>query len=136
PRKDPNNWGPSAGLAWNVSRDNKTVIRAGAGIYYDTHLFVTRLKERSLLGPLGNGRLPVPGSLVPNPIANLPGAPLGQPLNFTNGPTAFTGTHLVAILPAVRAGLSQRLGNTFNTDLSVRNIELAKSGTDLIAGDF
>ena len=135
-RKDPNNWGPSAGLAWKVSGDNKTVIRAGAGIYYDTHLFVTRLKERSLLGPLGNGRLPVPGSLVPNPIPNLPGVPLGQPLSFTSGPTAFTGAHLMAILPAVRAGLAQALGNTFNTDLSVRNIELAKSGTDLIAGDF
>src|SRR5205085_10864837 len=87
------------------------------------------------LGPIGNGRLPVPGSLVPNPIPGLTGAPLSQPLSFTNGPTGFTGAHLVAILPAVRAGLAQRLGSTFNTDLSIRNIELAKSGTDLIAGD-
>jgi hypothetical protein len=135
-RKDPNNWGPSAGFAWNVSNDNKTVVRGGAGIYYDTHLFVTRLKERGALGPLGNGRLPIPGSAIPNPIPGIPGVALGQPLHFTTGPTGFTGAHLVAILPALRGALAQQLGNTYNTDLSVRNIQLAKSATDLIAPDF
>ncbi len=137
PRKDPNNFAPSLGFAWNVSGDNKTVIRAGAGLFYDTHLFVTRLKERSLLSPLGNGRLPIPGSAVPNPIPNIPGVPLGQPLQFTTGPTLFTGNLLMAILPSARAALAAQLGsNTNNTSLAVRNIELAKSGTDLIAPDF
>ena len=60
-RKDPNNIGGSAGFAWTVTRDQRTVIRGGAGLYYDTHLFVTRLKERSLLSPAGSGRLPIPG---------------------------------------------------------------------------
>jgi hypothetical protein len=73
---------------------------------------------------------------VRNPIPNVPGVAVGQPLEFTSGPTAFTGANLVAILPAVRTALAQALGSTYNTDLSIRNIELAKSGTDLIARDF
>ncbi len=32
-RRDRNNFGPMLGFAWNVSRDNRTVVRAGSGVY-------------------------------------------------------------------------------------------------------
>ena len=52
--KNYHNFAPAAGFAWNVDKSQKTVIRAGAGMFYDTQLGWWRLGERSSLGP--NGR--------------------------------------------------------------------------------
>ena len=43
-----------------MGNDNKTVIRGGAGKYYDTTQLYLRLQERSEIGPVGNGRLAYP----------------------------------------------------------------------------
>jgi hypothetical protein len=75
-KKDRNNIAPSVGFAWDFRNDGKTVIRGGAGIYYDTILFVTRLLERPLLGPAGDGRLSIPTAFFTNPI-NFPRLPAG-----------------------------------------------------------
>jgi hypothetical protein len=48
------NLSPALGFAWNLDKSQKTVIRAGTGIFYDTQLAWWRLGERSSLGP--NGR--------------------------------------------------------------------------------
>ncbi len=110
-RRDLNNFAPALGLAWSVSEDNKTVVRAGFGIYYAQPLAIDRLLERSVIGPQGTGRFPVSGSLIPNPIPGIPGVPLGHPLNFPNGPTHFTGGALAYILPPLRSYLEQLLGD-------------------------
>jgi hypothetical protein len=34
--QDANNWAPRAGVAWDLTGDGKTVLRAGGGIYYNT----------------------------------------------------------------------------------------------------
>ncbi len=133
---DYNNFSPSLGLAWTVTKDNKTVLRAGGGIYYDTRLLWQRLQERSLIGPLGNGRIQVGGTSIPNPIPNLPGAPVGTPLDFRTAPTAFTLGHLVQILPATRAAVERQVANPRPNDLSVRGIDVAKNGVNLIPRDY
>lgn len=56
------NISPLVGFAWNVGNDNKTVIRGGAGKYYDTLQLQWRLQERSEIGPVGNGRVLYPSS--------------------------------------------------------------------------
>jgi hypothetical protein len=50
-KRDGNNFAPSVGLVWAATRDRKTVLRAGGGIYYELPLSSTRLLERSTLGP-------------------------------------------------------------------------------------
>ena len=134
--RDLNNFAPAAGLAWTATRDHKTVIRAGGGIYYDLPLAITRLQERSTLGPGGTGRAVIDAALIPNPIPGIPTVPFGRPLNFQSGPTQFTGAHFLSILPTVRGVLSQEFDNPNNTDLSVRNIDLFKQGTGILASDF
>ena len=135
-RRDRNNFGPMLGFAWNVSRDNRTVVRAGSGVYYDLPLDSLRLRELSTIGPRGAGRFIVDGSIIPNPIPGIPGVPPSTPLNFPSGPTNFRGANVVQILPNVKALLERQLGDPGNTDLSVRNIDVFKQGSGLIAPDF
>jgi carboxypeptidase family protein len=66
--RDTNNFAPSLGFAWNVRNDNKTVIRGGFSMAYDTSLYVNRLTERAILGPLGNGRVVLPNAFFRNSI--------------------------------------------------------------------
>ncbi|MDP8981884.1 MAG: carboxypeptidase regulatory-like domain-containing protein, partial [Acidobacteriota bacterium] len=129
-------YSPSLGFAWSPFKDNKTVIRGGAGVYYDTIDIELRLIERAYLSPLGSGYLSLGGSSIPNPIPGIPGVPVGTPLSFRS-PTAFPGSALVAILPLVRASVISQLHiNPNNTDLSFRTIDLAKSATELFSNDF
>jgi hypothetical protein len=135
-RRDRHNFGPSVGFAWGITDDNRTVLRAGAGIYYELPLAFDRLQERSTIGPRGSGRFAVNGSLIPNPLPGIPDAPLLQPLEFRNGPTNFRAAHLMAILPDLRAFLLQQLGDATDADLSIRNIEVFKQGSGLMAREF
>lgn len=77
--RDKNNFAPALGFAWNVKNDNKTVVRGGFTMAYDTSLYVNRLTERAILGPLGNGRVILPGDFFQNTVAfpQLPGQVAG-----------------------------------------------------------
>jgi hypothetical protein len=123
-RKRWKNLSPSLGLAWSPSQDGKTLIRAGAGIFYD-FLFQQNLDtERALLGSPGLGRQTIPGSSITNPLSGIPGVPLGTALSFVSSPTLFTGADLMAILDSTRAGQAASLAYT--GDPSVRAIQITK----------
>jgi hypothetical protein len=138
-RPNYNNWSPSFGLAWNPFQDGKTVLRAGAGFYYDTTELSQRLGERAAIGPVGNGRQQIGGQSIPNPVAGivnpipgvLPNVNVGTPLDFRTLPTGFRLSNLMAILPQVRAAAEALVTNPNPNDLSVRNINISKQGTDL-----
>lgn len=106
---------PSAGLAWNVQNKNKTVIRGGGGIYHDKAFFFVPLLERGALGPSGNERVPVDGSVVG--------------LSFLSAPTAFRGQDLLPILPGIRSTLASKLGN--GTDPTVSTVQVIKQADQL-----
>jgi hypothetical protein len=142
--KDKNNIAPAAGFAWDVNNDGKTVIRGGSGMYYDTALFVTRLRERALLNPVGDGRVQLTGAFYRNTIQfpavpPLPGAAavfnlinpaLGAALDFQTIPTKFTGQNFLDAISAqnqVILGQLQALGAA-----GVTGIEFFKTGTDLL----
>ena len=116
------NLSPTVGFAWTATRDGKTVIRGGAGRYFDPVSFnsVNIANERLALSPAGTGRRNVPGSSIFYP----------GPLDFTSRPTSFTGADLLTLLPAIRAELLRQL-NPDNHDFTIRNIDRDKSGQDL-----
>jgi len=110
---------PSAGLAWNVRNKGKTVIRGGGGIYHDKIYFFVPLLERGALGPSGNERVPVDGSVVG--------------LSLLSTPTAFRGQDLLSILPGIRSTLASKLGN--GTDAAVTTVEVIKQADQLFGPD-
>jgi hypothetical protein len=120
--KNWNDFSPSLGFAWNLRGDGKTVIRGGAGVYYDAQIaFGIADPERVSLGPRGVGRGSYFSGGIRDPIT-------GTLLNFAN-PTTFTGASLLQILPMIRANLAQLRGDPSNRDFSVTNIEVDKQGS-------
>lgn len=55
PRKDLDNFAPQAGFAWNLMGNSKTVIRGGAGVFYETNIINNLLNDRVLNLPPGFG---------------------------------------------------------------------------------
>lgn len=122
------NFSPTLGFAWDATADAKTVVRGGAGRYFDpasSANSVNLANERFALAPLGTGRIVVSGS---NILWN------GRALNFPR-PTSFTGAQLLAILPAIRDELLGGL-NPDNRDFALRNIDRTKEGANLFDPSF
>lgn len=55
PNNDKNNFAPQLGIAYDLFSDGKFVVRAGAGIYYDTNIINNFLFDRVLNLPPGLG---------------------------------------------------------------------------------
>jgi len=142
PNKDTNNIAPSAGFAWDIGNKGKTVVRGGAGIYYDTILFVTRLRERAAIGPLGNGRSQVGGAFFRNTIVypqppiplppplNLINVPLGAPIDFGLVPTKMTANDFMTLLNSQVPTILASFGSLGSAGVS--GIDFFKTGTDLL----
>jgi hypothetical protein len=126
PTKQWRSFSPIAGFAWTASRDGRTVVRGGAGRYFDplgTTNSADLLNERIALSPAGTTRLTSSGASA---------ACTGTTLQFRQ-PTSFRGRDLMTMLPDIRECLL-RLTNPGNRDFSVRNIDQTKTVT--MAGLF
>ena len=134
------NFSPSLGIAY--APNSKTVIRAGAGIYWDTESLFRRLQERAFIGPIGNGRIQFPASgftnifpgifnisrgVIPVPVGAT--LPQGELTNLTVGQY---NQIVAAQLPAIAASLAPKNLN----DLTLRSIDINKAGAQLYPKNY
>jgi hypothetical protein len=128
----PYNLSPMLGFAWSVTKDNKTVVRGGSAIYYDTWDIFNRLIERVILAPVGIGRIPLPDStFFPFVSALLQPSPVPA-TSFSSQPTSFTGFELNLLLPT----FVSRAESELNSGLPGPNVDLFKTGQGLIPDNF
>ena len=131
-----NNFSPAVGFAWTLDDESKTVVRGGAGLYWETELLWRRLRERAAIGPIGNGRLQVPHTSFTNIFPGIINLNTGQPVPVgASLPASGQVTNMTigqfmqiynAQIGALQAALAPR-----GDDLSVRNIQIGKTATDL-----
>lgn len=136
-----NNFSPALGFAWNIDKSKKTVVRGGAGIYWDTEQLWRRLEERGYIGPLGNGRQQVPHTAFTNIFPGILNLNTGQPvavgaaLPASGILTNMTVGQFMQIYNAQIAAVQQRL-TPASFDLAVRGIQIGKSGANLYPHEY
>jgi hypothetical protein len=130
------NFAPQLGIAWDPWNNGKTVIRAGAGLYYENDVFnnilfdaPARLQKGLFLGfttVCPNASLTLPGNPPQTiPVNGVCGQPIGQ---VANQIAALEREFQAATIAAGPAANGVYIGTTLADNQS--------TGTDLISPDF
>jgi len=137
---------PQFGFAYALGKDKKTVIRGGAGLFWDSEPLWHHFRAGAQLGPLGNGRTTLDAGSLTNifpGIVYLGGPNAGKPLAVgaplpLSTPTNLTLAQYIQIYNQQLPALANTFAPTPPTSgsFSVAGIDVAKTGVELHAPNF
>ena len=133
---------PAFGFAWSLN--NKTVIRGGGGIYWDSIPYYWKIREASAIGPPGNGRSTLSAAAFTNIYPGITNFLTGQPLPI--GASLGIGAlynmsirQFMALvnqeLPAIAAKLAPPNPQT-SGPITVSGLDIEKSGIEIFPSSF
>jgi hypothetical protein len=95
------NFAPQVGIAWDPGKNGKTVIRAGAGLYYENAIFNNILFDRPQR--LKKGFFYGVVNMCPTPVISLPGGQQLDASNICGKPIGDAVAQAIAWQPIVQA---------------------------------
>jgi hypothetical protein len=137
---------PQFGFAYALGKDKKTVIRGGAGMFWDSEPLWHHFRAGASLGPLGNGRTTLDAGSLTNIFPNIvylngPQAgqtlPIGAPIPLTTL-TNMTLGQFIQIYNQQLPKLTQTFAPTppASGPFSVSGLDVAKTSVEIHAPNF
>ena len=139
------NLAPMFGFAWAVGKDKKTVIRGGAGLYWDTVNVWQQFISDSSVGPVGDGRYQLSASAFTNIFpgkyyqtsAGVQPLPIGTALPLSTLSNVTVGEFEQILNQQVPVISAQLFGNTPKSGpYSVSGIQVTKSGVEIYPSQY
>jgi Carboxypeptidase regulatory-like domain len=142
PQKD--EFQPVFGFAYSPGKSGKTVIRGGAGMYWETNYYFEKWRGSALYGPVGDARITLEADALKNTFpgivnfSTLQPVPIGAPLPI-NQASNLTFGQMISLYNSQIGVLTQKFSPSSvpaSGAFSVSGLDVAKTAIELFPPNY